>query len=234
MTASSRPTLAILGGTGKEGGGLAFRWAHAGYPVILGSRSAERAQQAADEMQAELVAAGSTGTVRGAGNLEAAGAADIVVLAVPYAAQKSTVEEVRSALDGKILVDVTVPLVPPKVSRVQLPEGGSAVEAIQKLLGPGVKVVSAFQNVSAHHLKKLSHDIDCDVLVCGDDAEACEAAVQLAVAAGMRGVRGGVLANSVVAEGLTSVLIAINMRYKIPSAGIRFTGLSDEMLGLSK
>jgi NADPH-dependent F420 reductase len=163
--------------------------------------------------------------LRGAGNRDAAAAAQVVVLAVPYAAQQSTALEVRAQLEGKTLIDVTVPLVPPKVSRVQLPEGGSAVENLQKKLGSGVKVVSAFQNVSAHHLKELDHAIDCDVLVCADDTAAAEVAVALTEAAGMRAVRAGALANSVVAEALTSALIAINRHYKVPAAGIRITGL---------
>ena len=133
--------------------------------------------------------------------------------------------EVRDALAGKILVDVTVPLVPPQVSRVQLPEGGSAVLAAQRMLGESVRVVSAFQNVSAEHLKVIGHPVDCDVLVCGDDAKAREQVIALATAAGMRAFHGGPLANSAAAEALTSVLIAINRQYKIKHSGIRITGL---------
>lgn len=146
-------------------------------------------------------------------------------MTVPYSAQKPTISDVASALDGKILVDVTVPLVPPKVNRVQLPAEGSAVEAIQRMLGTGVKVVSAFQNVSAHHLKDLSHTVECDVLVTGDDIPSRETVVELANAVGLRGIHAGPLCNSVVAEALTSVLISINQRYKVPGAGIRITGL---------
>ncbi|MFA7594995.1 MAG: NADPH-dependent F420 reductase [Novosphingobium sp.] len=214
-------TIAVLGGTGNEGGGLALRWAHRGYPVIVGSRSAERAQEAANGMNATL----SREALRGLDNVAAASEADIVVLAVPYAAQRSTVEEVKEKLAGKILVDVTVPLVPPKVSRVQLPEGGSAVEAIQKLLGDGVRVVSAFQNISAHHLTHLDEDIECDVLVCADDSDAAEQVVALTRAIGLRAWNAGPLCNSVVAEGLTSILIGLNRRYKVPGTGIRITGI---------
>lgn len=217
------PTLAILGGTGKEGSGLAFRWANAGHKIILGSRSAERAVQTAAELNQLL----GREMFSGADNLTAAREAEIAILTVPYAAQQSTVAEVRSALEGKILVDVTVPLVPPKVSRVQLPPDGSAVEAVQKLLGPGVRVVSAFQNVGAHHLKDLDFQVECDVLVCGDDKDACAVVVGLAKSAGMRAWHAGPLANSVVAEALTSVLISINQRYKVPSAGIRITGVPE-------
>lgn len=221
----SKPTIAILGGTGKEGGGLAFRWAHAGHPVVIGSRDAGKALAAANALAGELAGAGGDSDVRGVANLEAASAAEIVVLAVPYAAQLSTIDEVKSALAGKILIDVTVPLMPPKVDRVQLPAGGSAVQALQDRLGPGVRVVSAFQNISSTHLKKIGHDVDCDVLVCADDADAREIVVQLAHAAGLRAWHAGPLANSAAAEALTSVLIAINKRYKVPGSGIRITGV---------
>jgi hypothetical protein len=228
MTASSAlPRIAILGGTGREGSGLALRWAHAGYAVTLGSRSADKAQAGAAELNQLL----GREAIRGSDNASAAEGADIVVLTVPYSAQQATVREVSAALQGKILIDVTVPLVPPKVSRVQLPPEGSCVVAVQRLLGPGVRVVSAFQNVSAHHLKDLSHQLDCDVLVCGDDKEACEATIALARAAGLRAWHAGVLANSVVSEGLTSVLIALNQRYKVPGSGIRITGVPDTAQG---
>ncbi len=216
-----KASIAVLGGTGKEGGGLALRWAHKGHRVIIGGRSAERAEEAAAAMKATL----GDADVVGMANVDAAAAADIVVLAVPYAAQQSTVQDVASGLAGKILIDVTVPLVPPKVSRVHLPEGGSAVEAVQKLLGEGVRVVSAFQNISAHHLTKLDEEIECDVLVCADDAAAADEVVALAQEIGLRAWNAGPLCNSVVAEGLTSVLIALNRRYKVPGAGIRITGV---------
>ena len=213
--------IAVLGGTGKEGSGLALRWAHQGHRVIIGSRSVERAQQAAAEMNATL----GGGTMEGMDLLAAAQAAEIVVLAVPYSGQQATAREVESALAGKILIDVTVPLVPPKVSRVQLPEGRSAVEKLQELLGDKVRVVSAFQNISAHHLKKLDAEIECDVLVCADDKPAGETVVALAEEIGLRAWYAGPLCNSVVSEGLTSVLIALNMRYKVPGSGIRITGI---------
>lgn len=224
MTTTQRPRIAVLGGTGNEGGGLAFRWAHAGYSVVIGSRSAERAETAAAAIQKDLPHA----NIKGANNRDAVQSADLVVLAVPYAVQQATALEVAEFLNGKILIDVTVPLAPPKVSRVNLPEGGSAVVALQKVLGPTVRVVSAFQNISAHHLRDLDHDMGCDVLVCGDDDEACEAAVALADAAGMKAWRAGPLVNSVVAEALTSVLISINRRYAIAGSGIRITGTPGE------
>jgi NADPH-dependent F420 reductase len=214
-------TIAILGGAGAEGSGLAVRWAHAGYRVIIGSRSADRARQVAAELN--KITGGDN--ISGEDNEIAARAAEVVVLAVPYSVQIATLESVRAALDGKILIDVTVPLVPPKVSRVQLPESDSAVVAAQAMLGPGVKVVSAFQNVSAHHLKKLDHVIECDVLCCGDDRDAVDRVVALAEAIGLTAYYAGPLANSAATEALTSVLIAINQRYKIPSSGIRITGV---------
>lgn len=222
MSDEVKSSIAVLGGTGKEGGGLALRWAHKGHRVIIGGRDAARASEAADAMKAAL---GGAADISGAANADAAAQADIVVLAVPYAAQQSTVEDVREGLTGKILIDVTVPLVPPKVGRVQLPQGGSAVEAVQKLLGEEVRVVSAFQNISAHHLTKLDEEIDCDVLVCADDPAAAEEVVALAQEIGLRAWNAGPLANSVVAEGLTSVLITLNRRYKVPGSGIRITGV---------
>lgn len=213
--------IAILGGAGKEGSGLALRWADAGHDVIIGSRDRARAEAAAAEINGAL----GREAASGAENVSAAAAAELIVLTVPYSAQRATVEALRSALAGKILVDVTVPLVPPKVAQVQLPDGGSAVEAIQMLLGEEVRVVSAFQNISAHHLKHLGEEIDCDVLVCADDAEAGEVVVGLARQIGLGAFYGGVLANSAVAEALTSVLIALNKRYKVPGAGIRITGI---------
>jgi NADPH-dependent F420 reductase len=217
---SQSRTIAVLGGTGAEGRGLALRWAHAGHRVIIGSRSAEKAAAAALELSAKVAT-----KLEGLENRLAAAEAEVVVLAVPYAVQRSTVEDIRSTLAGKILVDVTVPLMPPKVSKVQLPSGGSAVEPIQLLLGESTRVVSALQNVSAHYLSELDRSIECDVLICGDDKEAREIVVQLANDAGLRGIHAGVLANSAAAEALTSALIAINRHYKVPAAGIRITGL---------
>ena len=221
MTEVPRMTIAILGGAGKEGKGLALRWADAGHRVVIGSRDPARAQEAAAEINRLIGRDGA----KGADNLAAAGEAELVVLAVPYSAQQATVESVRPALAGKILVDVTVPLKPPKVSRVQLPEGGSAVEAVQKLLGDAVRVVSAFQNISAHHLMHLGEAIDCDVLVCADAKEAGELVVALAREIGLGAFYAGVLANSAVAEALTSVLIVLNRRYGVTDSGIRITGI---------
>jgi NADPH-dependent F420 reductase len=214
-------TIAVIGGTGKEGSGLALRWAHAGHRVLIGSRSVDRARETA----AAINARGGAERAQGMDNLAAAEGAELAVLTVPYAAQLETLKGISAALAGKILIDVTVPLVPPQVSRAQLPEGGSAVLNAQKSLGDTVRVVSAFQNVSAEHLATLGHAIDCDVLVCGDDKDARAEVIALAKDAGMRAFHGGALANSAAAEALTSALIAINRQYKIKHSGIRITGL---------
>ena len=217
--------IAVLGGSGAEGSGLAMRLAAAGHQVTIGSRSAEKAAAAAAELSTLL---GET-QIAGTDNQSAAGLAEIVILTVPYAAQRALAEEVMDQLQGKILIDATVPLAPPKVSRVQLPPGSSAVAAIQQLAGEQVRVVSAFQNVSAHHLKKLDHTIDCDVLVCGDDTAACDLVIGLVQDIGLRGIYAGAICNSAAAEALTSILIAINRRYKVPGSGIRITGLPDDV-----
>jgi NADPH-dependent F420 reductase len=212
-----QPTIAVIGGTGHLGSGLTRLWARAGYPVVIGSRSRERAVDAAQAL-------GSAGDVRGEDNRCAARAGDIVVLAVPYANHDAIVEEIKADVAGKIVVDATVPLMPPRVSVVQLPASGSPAVTAQRMLGPEVRVVSAFHNVGATKLQ-AGEKADCDVLVFGDDAATREQIIVLAALVATRGVDGGTLANSVAAEALTSVLIAINRRYKVPGAGIRITGL---------
>jgi NADPH-dependent F420 reductase len=210
-----RPTIAIIGGTGELGSGLAMRWSAAGYAVVLGSRNKDKAEAAARVLGP---------SVRGADNIGAARAGDIVVVAVPYSSHAAILEEIRVAVGGKIVIDAVVPLVPPKVSVAQLPAAGSAAQIAQTLLGAGTRVVSAFHNVSASKLK-AGGSPDCDVLVFGDDRRARETVIGLAETAGTRGVDGGALANSAAAEALTSVLIGINRHYKIDGAGIRITGL---------
>jgi hypothetical protein len=214
-------TIAVLGGTGKEGAGLALRWAHHGYRVLIGSRSAERAAEKAQEMNAEL----GTQVIEGYDNLSAAEKAHIIVLSVPFDAQEATLVNIKDAAQGKIVVDVTVPLVPPKVRTVHVPESHAAALKTQAILGENVRVVAAFQNVSAVHLKKLGHDVDCDVLICGDDPSAKQDVMHLVEAAGMRGIDAGPLANAVAVEALTPVLLYINKRYGVKGAGIRITGV---------
>jgi hypothetical protein len=221
-------TIAILGGTGKEGKGLAYRWAKAGYRVLIGSRSLEKARAAAQELLGRL---GGEAHLEGLSNVEAAQEADIAALTVPYAAHRETLESVKSALTGKILVDVTVPLVPPRVTKVQMPPAGSAAQEAREILGEGVEVVSAFQNISYEH---LLHDepVECDVLVCGTSKEARAEVLKLVAAAGLTGWDAGPIENSVVIEGLTSILIHINKQYGSTQAGIKLTGASNEINSL--
>ena len=211
--------VAVLGGTGKEGSGLARRWATNGYHVIIGSRDAERAANAAAEMNEEL----GGEYMSGMANPDAAEAADIVVVSVPYGAHAPTIEGVKDKLSGKVLVDVTVPT--PFPQTVIVPEGKAAALEAKAIVGDDVKVVSAFQNVSAGKLKKLGTEVDTDVLVTSDDADAKKDVIALVEAAGMRGIDAGPLANAVAAEALTAVLYYVNKTYKVRGAGIRITGV---------
>ncbi len=219
--------IAIIGGTGAEGSGLAMRWVAAGHDVIIGSRSAEKAQRRAAELL-EALGPRARGRLRGLPNAEAAAAGELVVITVPYGAHRATLEAIREKVQGKVVVDCTVPLRPPEVTRVHVPAGGSAAQEAQALLGPRVRVVAAFQNVAAHKLQALDADVGCDVLVCGDDADAREQVIALAEAAGMRAWHAGPLQNAVVVEGLTSILIGINKRYRAKGAGIRITNVVRE------
>lgn len=214
-------TVAVLGGTGKEGKGLAYRWARAGYRVLIGSRAEEKAVAAAQETTDRL---GAEASVIGMSNAQAAQEADIAVLTVPYAAHRATLESLKESLQGKILVDVTVPLVPPKVATVQMPAAGSAAQEAREILGEGVQVCAAFQNISHEHLLG-GEDVECDVLVTGTSKDARADVLRLVEAAGLRGWDAGALANSVVLEGLTSVLIGINKKYGSTHAGIKITGV---------
>jgi NADPH-dependent F420 reductase len=206
--------IAVIGGTGKLGAAIARRLAKAGRSVIIGSRSAQSAAEAATDLGFG---------VSGLTNADAALAASIVIVTVPFAAQQSTLADIAPHVRGKVVIDTTVPLVPPKVMRVQLPPEGSAAERAQRLLGPAVRVVSAFHNVAAHKLA-TDQDIQCDVLVFGDDKDARAAAIALVEQTGLRGLHAGALANSAAAEALTSILIFINKTYKADGAGIVITG----------
>jgi NADPH-dependent F420 reductase len=214
------PTIAILGGTGKEGPGLALRWASAGYPIIIGSRQLEKAQATAAELNAKLGADCVVGMVNG----EAARQAEICVLTVVQSAHESALESLKDDLEGKILVDAT--------ARVDFrdprpPAAPAAARLAQDKLGPGVKVVAAFQNVPASVLKKnLGQPLDLDVLICSDSIEAAQAVMHLAEASGMRGFYAGGLENAVVVEGLTSILISLNKYYNSHSAAIKITGIT--------
>lgn len=214
------PRIAIIGGTGALGSGLAFRWAKKGYPVVIGSRSTEKGAAAARALLERV----ADSTVSGASNKEAAGQADIVVMTVPYSHHRSILEEIKEVVRGKIFVDSTVPLVPPKVARVQLSDDWPVAKTAQTILGEEVKVVSAFHNVAAAHLQEDGKYDDGDVLVYGNNNDARQAVIALVEAIGLRGWHAGSIDNSVVSEALTSVLIFMNKKYKIAGAGIRITG----------
>ena len=211
--------IAIIGGTGKEGKGLAYRWAKYGHTIVIGSRAEEKALAAASEINQLL----GSNLVSGMQNDKAAEWAEIIVLTVPYSAHVDMCNYIKPYASGKIVIDVTVPLVPPKVSVVQLPAEGSAGQQAQSILGKDVKVVTAFQNISYEHL--LNDElVDCDVLVCGEK-EARSIVVELVGDAGLTGWNCGPIENSVVAEGLTSILINLNRQFGIKDAGIRITGI---------
>ena len=217
--------IAVLGGTGDLGPGLAGRWALAGHRVLIGSRQAARAEHAAAELRAALAArADAPPALAGMANEDAARAADIALLTVPFAHQEAVLAPLVKALQGKILIDASVPLRPPAVGRVQLPEAGAAALVAARILGAGVRVVSAFQNVAAHHLQGSAEALDCDVLVSGDEPAAREEVIALVRDAGLRGLHAGPLANAAAAEALTSVLIQLNRRHSC-HAGLRITGL---------
>ena len=218
--------IAVIGGTGKEGQGLALGWARAGQEVIIGSRVQERAMHSAEAINA---AVGRTAAV-GMPNRDAAVAGEIIVLTVPYEAHEATLKDIQEAVRGKILVDVTVPVDPEAPRRLRILPGGSATEEAQALLGSETRVVAAFQNVSHTH---LGHGgaAACDVLVCGDDADARQEAIRLAELLGLRGIDAGPARNARIVEGLTILLMGINRRYKAKGAGVRITGLPGGLPG---
>lgn len=213
--------IGIIGGTGKEGKGLAYRWAKAGYSVQIGSRTEEKARAAAEEINQLLQ---SQSIVRGGTNQEIAQSSNILVLTVPFAAHREMLQTIKPWVQGKILIDVTVPLVPPKVTKVQMPPSGSASLEAQELLGEGVQVVAAFQNISYEHLLN-DEEVGCDVLVCGSGKNARTVVLGLVKDAGLVGWDAGPLENSMVVEGMTSILIGLNKQFGVQSAGIRITGI---------
>lgn len=214
-------TIAVLGGTGKEGSGLAMRWALNGYRVIIGSRDATRAAEKATELNTQL----GGDYLTGSDNAQAAADANIVVLSVPYDAHAATLESVKNQIQGKILIDITVPNQPPDIRTVWVPPGNAAALEAQAIAGVGVRVVAALHSISHTKLKKLDSEIESDVLVCGDDAEAKAETIRLIEALGMRGIDAGSLKNAVAAESLAAVLIYINKAYGAKGAGIRITGV---------
>jgi len=215
-------SIAVLGGTGKEGKGLAYRWARAGYHIYIGSRTEDKAKSTADDLCRML---DGKALIEGLSNREATEKADIVVVSVPYAAHRDTLESVKELLIGKLLIDVTVPIVPPKVTKVQMPPAGSAAQEAKQILGEGAEIAAAFQNISHEHLLQ-DEEVECDVLVTGTSKEARTETLKLVSAAGLIGWDAGPIENSVVLEGLTSVLIHINKQYGSTHAGIKITGVS--------
>jgi 8-hydroxy-5-deazaflavin:NADPH oxidoreductase len=213
--------VSILGGTGEQGPGMALRWAKAGVQVIIGSRQQERAAGVAAELNKQL----GQELIKGMVNPDAAAAAEVVAITVPFSAHRSTLESVKAQLQGKILIDVCVPLDPENPRKMLPPAAGSATEEAQEILGEGVKVVAAFQNVSAHELQHHEHAIDCDVLICGNDRDARQTVVRLVEQMGLHAGDAGLAYNARVIEGITALLIGLNIRYKVKGSGIRITGL---------
>ncbi len=211
----NKKLISLLGGTGDLGTGLATRLLKAGFKVIIGSRTLEKAQQAERSLGKNS---------KGLLNKDAALQGEIVILTVPFAHQRGIVEECKTELKGKLFIDTTVPLMPPKVATVQLPSEGSAAEIAQNILGDDVRVVSAFQNISAELLQS-DKEIDCDVLVCGNKKEWRQEVIDLVNALGMKGWHAGMLPNSAAVEAMTSVLISINKHHAISHSGIKVTGL---------
>lgn len=215
-------SIAILGGTGPQGRGLALRFARAGIPVVIGSRDADRAQATADELQAKLspgAAAIGGQDLRGA----VSAADEMVILAVPYAAHDATLEAIRDLLPGKVLIDIVVPLADGDPKKVDMPAAGSATEAAQALLGDAIPVVGALHNVSATTLNDLDHGINCDVLVCGNDLAAKEGVIDLIRKLDVQAYNAGPAVNARCIEAITPILIRLNISKKVPftHAGIR-------------
>ena len=217
--------IGIVGGTGKEGKGLAYRWVQAGHEVIIGSRQYEKAQKAVEAVNDLLGAPADN--LRGMENEGAVGACEIAVITVPYAAHRPTLEGLKDVLQGKIVIDVVVPIVPPKVTKVQMPEAGSVALEAQEILGESCQVVDAFQNISHERLLGKGN-VDCDVLVAGKGKPARQIVLGLVEDIGLKGWDAGPIENAVVVEGLTSILIGLNIQHHVHASGIKITGIPEE------
>ncbi len=214
------PSLAVIGGTGKEGNALAARFARAGVRTLIGSRDMLKAQTAAAAMNARL------GTnVEGYSNRDAASRADIVLLAVPHDGMPPILQDLRDAVQNKIVINIASSLNPERKSRAKIPAAGSVTSEVQQFFGDGVKVVAAFQNISPERLESVDGKIDSDVLVCGGDKESRERVIELIRRIGIDALDAGAIQNAVAVETLTAALIAINIKYKVKGAGIRITGI---------
>jgi NADPH-dependent F420 reductase len=214
--------IGIVGGTGREGRGLAVRWAKAGHDVFIGSRQTEKGAAKAAEFSEEFGVA-----LQGADNVAACNHGELIIVTVPYSAHRATFESIKGAVGDKVIVDITVPLQPPKVRSVNLPEGQSAALEARTLLAEGARLVAALHHISSEHLSDPTHTFDCDVLVCGDDKEARAKVISVISDLGLRGVDAGVLKNAIALESLTPVLLHINRRYDSVGSGIRITGIPE-------
>ncbi len=214
--------IGLIGGTGKEGRGLALRWARAGHQIVIGSRDAARARDCAAELGARV------GALIDSGDNEAAADCDVVVVCVPYGAHAATLTGLASLLAGKIVVDLVVPLAPPQITTVRLPEGGAAALEARRILGDGARLVATLHHVSSVHLAELDRTLHGDALVCSDDAAARDAVIALIADLGMRGIDAGPLANAVALEAMTPVLLYMNKKYKRPGLGLTIAGLEPE------
>jgi len=214
--------IAVIGGTGKEGKGLAYRCAKAGYQIIIGSRDPSKATDAANDLK-NMLPKGAI--ISGSSNEDAARKCQIAILTIPYSAHLNTIESLKDILLKKLVIDVTVPLSPPKVTRVQMPSAGSAAQEALLILGENAMLAAAFQNISYENLLNDNEESNCDVLVTGTNKESRQITLDLVKDAGFVGWDAGPIENSVVLEGLTSVLIGINRQYKTTHAGIRITGV---------
>jgi NADPH-dependent F420 reductase len=214
--------IGIVGGTGREGRGLGVRWAKAGHDIFIGSRKAEKGIAKAAEFSEEFGV-----SLQGGDNVAACNHAELIVVTVPYSAHRPTFESIKDAVGDKVLVDITVPIKPPKIRSVNLPEGQSAALEARALLDEGARLVAALHHISSEHLSDPEHKFDCDVLVCGDDKEARATVIALISDLGLRGIDAGVLKNAIALESLTPVLLHINRRYNSVGSGIRITGIPE-------
>jgi NADPH-dependent F420 reductase len=212
--------IAILGGTGKEGAGLAARWALGGHSIVIGSRDPERARMKAAELR-ELT---HTASITGESNAAAAGLGTVIVIALPAQGLAATLPEVRDGCRGKVVISTVVPLTFGGPRLFTPPPAGSSAEEAQGLL-PDAKVVAAFHHIAAHELSETDHPIECDLLLCGGDTAAKATVAELARSMGLRSIDVGPLSNAGPLEGITAVLATINRRYKLKNSGITITGL---------